>query len=122
MAPAPSKRLGFTDPSSLDPSTLANFCKSKKCITFNVCYHQGSKKLKFDMNLIRHSPFKTYFLVIKRVFTSSSSHKFSLLVLAPVPSKKAWLLASAPKHYQKFILFLSYYHQILFFWFYNSSY
>ena len=30
--------------------TLANFCKSKKCIIF---------KLKFDMTLIGHSPFKT---------------------------------------------------------------
>ena len=57
------------------------------------CMHQGSKKLKFDMNLIRHSPFKTYFLVIKRVFTSSSSHKFSLLVLAPIHLKRlgSWL-------------------------------
>ena len=37
--------------------TLANFCKSKKCVIFNVDYHPGSKKLKFDTTLIRHSPF-----------------------------------------------------------------
>ena len=36
--------------------TPANFCKSKKCIIFNVdCL--GSEKSKFDMILIRHSPF-----------------------------------------------------------------
>ena len=35
--------------------TLANFCKSKKFITFNVDYRPGSKKSKFDMTLIRQS-------------------------------------------------------------------
>ena len=35
---------------------LANFCKSKKCIIFNIDYRPGSKKSKFDMTLIRHSP------------------------------------------------------------------
>ena len=39
--------------------TLANFCKSKKIIIFNVDYRPGSKKSKFDMTLIRHCPFKT---------------------------------------------------------------
>ena len=38
--------------------TLANFCKSKKCIIFNVDYRPGLKKSKFDMTLIGHSPFK----------------------------------------------------------------
>ena len=38
--------------------TLANFCKSKKCIIFNVDYRPGYKKSKFDMTLIRHSLFK----------------------------------------------------------------
>ena len=32
--------------------------KSKWCIIFKVNYHLGSKKSKFDMTLIRHSPFK----------------------------------------------------------------
>ena len=40
--------------------TLANFYKSKKWIFFNVDYRPGSKKSKFDMILIRHSPFKRY--------------------------------------------------------------
>ena len=48
-------------------SVLANtinnyFCKSKKCIIFNVYYRPGSKKSKFDMTLIRHSPFKLHLL------------------------------------------------------------
>ena len=38
--------------------TLANFCKSKKCIIFNVDYRLGLKKSKFDMTLMGHSPFK----------------------------------------------------------------
>ena len=38
--------------------TLANFCKSKKCIIFNVDHRPGLKKSKFDMILIGHSPFK----------------------------------------------------------------
>ena len=38
--------------------TLANFYKSKKCVIFNIDYRPGSKKSKFDMTLIRHSPFK----------------------------------------------------------------
>ena len=38
--------------------TLANFCKSKKCIIFNEDYRPGLKKSKFDMTLIGHSPFK----------------------------------------------------------------
>ena len=37
--------------------TQGNFCKSKKCIIFNVNYRPGSKKSKFDMTLIRHSPY-----------------------------------------------------------------
>jgi len=33
------------------------FCKSKKFIIFNIHYRPGSKKSKFDMTLIRHSPY-----------------------------------------------------------------
>ena len=33
-------------------STLANFCKSKKCIIFNVDYRPGSKMSTFYMTLI----------------------------------------------------------------------
>ena len=44
--------------------TLANFCKSKKCIIFNVHYCLVSKKSKFDMTLIRHSPFNGLLKVI----------------------------------------------------------
>ena len=32
--------------------TLANFCKSKKCIIFNVDYCPGSKKSHFDMTTL----------------------------------------------------------------------
>ena len=39
--------------------TLSIFCKSKRCIIFNVYYLPGSKKSKFGMTLIIHSPFKT---------------------------------------------------------------
>ena len=47
--------------------TLANFCKSKKCIILSVDYRPGSKKSKkFDMTLIRHTPFnKIYILFIQ---------------------------------------------------------
>ena len=38
-------------------SSLAFFCKSKKCIIFNVDYCPGSKKSKFDMTLIIDSLF-----------------------------------------------------------------
>ena len=37
---------------------LANFRKSKEFIIFHIHYRPGSKKSKFDMTLIRHSPFK----------------------------------------------------------------
>ena len=37
--------------------THANFFKSKKFIIFNVDYSPGSKKPKFEMTLIKHSPF-----------------------------------------------------------------
>ena len=40
--------------------TVANFCKSKKCIIFNVNYRPGLKKSTFDMTLIGHSPFKEH--------------------------------------------------------------
>jgi hypothetical protein len=40
--------------------TLANFCKSKKCIIYNVDYRPGSKKSKFDMTLIKLRPFKVH--------------------------------------------------------------
>ena len=39
------------------PFTLANFCKSKKYIIFNLDYRPESKKSKFELTLIRHSPF-----------------------------------------------------------------
>ena len=35
----------------------ANFCKIKKCKIFNIEECLRSKKSKFDMILIRHSPF-----------------------------------------------------------------
>ena len=44
--------------------TLANFCKSKKCIIFYVHYRPGLKKSKFDMTLIRHSPFKIKTMIV----------------------------------------------------------
>ena len=37
---------------------LAHIWKSKKCIIFNVDYRLGSKNSKFDMTLIRQSPFE----------------------------------------------------------------
>ena len=36
--------------------TLANFCKSNKCIIFIVDYRSESKKSKFDITLNRNSP------------------------------------------------------------------
>ena len=42
--------------------TLANFFKSKKCIIFNGDYRTGFKKSKFEMTLIRQSPFNMNFL------------------------------------------------------------
>ena len=52
--------------------TLANFCKSKKCIIFNVDYRPGLKKSKFDMTLIGHSPFKAK-IVADRNFVDNFS-------------------------------------------------
>ena len=56
--------------------TLANFCKSKKCIIFNVHYRPGSKKSKFDIPLLETVLLRHYMFMIKEIFDENGkNHK-----------------------------------------------
>ena len=60
--------------------TLANFYKCKKWIIFNVDYRPGSKKSKFDMILIRHSPLKKVFMTLFAQIRSVTIYKILILI------------------------------------------
>ena len=80
-------------------TTLAKFCKSKKCIIFNIDKRPGSKKSKFKMTLLSDSPFEEVVQCDSRDWMLA--RQFSLLLFTGLNARKAilyrvlrvWMLA-----------------------------